>query len=128
MDEFEELVDSKEGYGEESLLKKIMDGSSSIDNVFFMMATNYIDKVPESIRRRPSRVKYCIEVTGIVNTEKISRFLKESFDKVNMEVDFSKDLINLKGKTLDELKQYVLDKIMNTSFEEIKVTKIGFKN
>jgi SpoVK/Ycf46/Vps4 family AAA+-type ATPase len=127
MDEFEELV-GDEGYGFESLTKKIMDGFESIDNCFFMMATNYIDQIPETIKNRPSRIKYCIEVEGITNIDIITKFLKDSFEKVEMEVDFEKDIKNMIGNTIDELKQYVLDKIMDIENEEpIQKSQIGFK-
>lgn len=125
LDEFEELVDEK-NYNEESTFKKASDGFASIDNCFFMMSTNYIDKVPKTIKERPSRIKYCIEVGGIEDETKIEKFLKDSFTKIGMDVDFSKELKSLKGSTLDELKNYVLDRIMNIEPETRKITKLGF--
>lgn len=127
MDEFEELVDPRV-HGDEATFKKASDGFNSIDNCFFMMATNYIEKVPETIKDRPSRVKYCIEVGGVEDVTKIEKFLTDSFNKIDMEVDFKDDLNSLKGSTLDELKQYVLDKIMDIKSEINKQSKIGFKN
>ena len=128
IDEFEELVDPKGVWNKEGVFKKMSDGFDSIDNCFFMLATNYIDKIPDTIKNRPSRVKYCIEVTGIECEEKISNFLSDSFEKVDLVVDFEKDVAGLKGSTLDELKQYVLDKIMNISNESNKIKKIGFNH
>lgn len=64
LDEFEELVSHSGGYGDEATFKKASDGFNSIDNCLFMMATNYIDKIPDTIKNRPSRVKYSIEVSG----------------------------------------------------------------
>lgn len=128
IDEFEELVDPNGPWKREGIFKKMSDGFDSIDNCFFMLATNYIDKIPETIKNRPSRVKYCIEVTGIECEKKINNFLKDSFNKVDLVVDFEKDISGLKGSTLDELKQYVLDKIMNISNESNKIKKIGFNN
>lgn len=128
IDEFEELVDPNGPWKREGIFKKMSDGFDSIDNCFFMLATNYIDKIPETIKNRPSRVKYCIEVTGIECEKKINNFLKDSFNKVDLVVDFEKDISGLKGSTLDELKQYVLDKIMNISNETNKIKKIGFNN
>lgn len=126
LDEFEELVDPR-AFDQEAVFKKASDGFNSIDNCFFMMATNYIDKVPATIKDRPSRVKYCLEVTGIEDVGKIEKFLKDSFDKVEMDVDFQEDLLSLKGSTLDELKNYCLDKIMDIKSEINKQNKIGFK-
>lgn len=128
MDEFEELVDPVGAYADEGTVKKIMDGFNSIDNVLFLMATNYIDKVPKTIKNRPSRVKYCIEVKGIEDLDKITKFLSDSFDKIGMK-DVMKDIdiVKLKNSTLDELKQVVLDRIMeiNESIKE-ETKKIGY--
>lgn len=115
-------------YDQEAAVKKALDGFDSIDNCLFMMATNYIDKVPETIKNRPSRVKYCIEVNGLEDEKVIGKFLKDSFDKVELDYDFSKEVKDMKGQTLDELKTYVLDRIMDIepSVNE-KPNKVGFK-
>jgi len=124
MDEFET------GFGKyeiEDDLKVIMDGFSSIDNSLFMMATNYIDKVPKTIKDRKSRVKYSIEVKGIEDEEMIRKFLTNSFELISMKVDFEGDIKKLKNKTLDELKQYVLDKVMDIDPDMSSPTSLGFK-
>jgi hypothetical protein len=90
------------------------------------MTTNYIDKIPQTIKDRPSRIKYAIEVEGIQDELLIAKFLKQSFDKIDMEVDFSKDISKMKGNTIDELKQYVLDKVMDLEPEEKNKKKLGF--
>ena len=125
MDEFEVVF---EYHSTESTLKASMDGFNSMDNCVFMLATNYIDKVPESIKNRPSRVKHCIEVKGIEDEDVISRFLRTSFEKIDMVVDFSKDVKKMKGWTIDELKQWVLDKIMDIepSKPDSHKKKMGF--
>lgn len=126
IDEFEDLVDPNGNYKREDYFKKLSDGFDSIDNCFFMLATNYIDKIPNSIKHRPSRVKYCLEVTGVESEEKIYNFLADSFQKVGLDVDFAGEVKDLKGSTLDELKQFVLDKIMNISNENNREKRIGF--
>lgn len=128
MDEIDELVDQQGRYNDEGLMKKILDGFESIDNCLFMMATNYIERIPKTIKDRPSRVKYCIEVEGIQDERVIAKFLKDSFDRVEMVHDFSLDIKNMKGNTLDELKQYILDVIMKIEPNTIitKVKSIGF--
>jgi hypothetical protein len=124
MDEFETSFDK---YEIEDDLKVIMDGFSSIDNSLFMMATNYIDKVPKTIKDRKSRVKYSIEVKGIEDEEMIRKFLTNSFELISMKVDFEGDIKKLKNKTLDELKQYVLDKVMDIDPDMSSPTSLGFK-
>ena len=124
IDEFEGFLDPNNNY--ERNFKTLLDGSNSIDNCLFMLTTNYIDKVPKTIKDRPSRVKYCIEVEGIQDELLIAKFLKQSFDKINMDVDFSKDISKMKGWTIDELKQYVLDKVMDLEPEGKGKKKLGF--
>jgi len=123
MDEFDEYFTE---YGCETTLKRMLDGTDSIDNCFFMMTTNYIDKIPETIKDRPSRIKYKIEVTGIQDERLISQFLSSSFDKIGMTVDFKKDVASMKGKTIDELKQWILDRVMDIESEQTQTKKLGF--
>ena len=103
-----------------------MDGFDSIDNCLVLMSTNYIDKIPTTIKDRPSRVKYSIEVDGIQDEKLITHFLKQSFDKIDMKVDFEKEVSKMKGWTIDELKQWVLDKVMDIEPEEKVNNKMGF--
>jgi SpoVK/Ycf46/Vps4 family AAA+-type ATPase len=124
MDEFESSFEIHNIEGE---LKTCMDGFSSIDNCLFMMATNYIDKIPKTIKDRKSRVKYSIEVKGIEDIEIIRKFLDDSFKKVEMKINFDEDIEKLKGKTLDDIKQYVLDKIMDIEPNIEYSSSIGFK-
>jgi SpoVK/Ycf46/Vps4 family AAA+-type ATPase len=124
IDEFDESFTK---YDNEDILKTAMDGFSSIDNCLFMMATNYIDKIPKTIKDRKSRVKYCIEVKGIEDIEVIRKFLNDSFNKIELKIDFEEDLKKLKGKTLDEIKQYILDKIMDINPEIESNSSLGFK-
>ena len=126
-DEFDEYF---HGHGrhnaQEEGIKKILDGTNSIDNCLFFMTTNYLDRIPETIKNRPSRVKYSIEVEGIQDEKLIKQFLKQSFDKVEMVVDYEKEVSKMKGWTIDELKQWVLDKIMDLEPAEKQTKKLGF--
>jgi len=125
MDEFEDVF---EKYKSEDIVKRAMDGFDSIDNCFFMLTTNYIDKIPKTIKDRPSRIKYCIELEGIQEEKLIEKFLKSSFEKINKEYDFYEDIKQLKGSTTDDLKQYVIDKILNIENVKNKTkTTVGFK-
>jgi ATP-dependent 26S proteasome regulatory subunit len=124
LDEFEEYFENRDN--QETTMKKILDGTDSIDNCLFFMTTNYIDKVPETIKDRPSRIKYKIEVTGIQDEKLIKQFLKQSFDKIDMKVDFEKEVSKMKGWTIDELKQWVLDKVMDIEPEEKEKKRLGF--
>jgi len=126
MDEIDELVDQQGRYNDEGLMKKVLDGFESIDNCLFMMATNYIERIPKTIKDRPSRIKYWIEVEGIQDEKVIAKFLKDSFDKVNIDHDISLDVRHMKGNTLDELKQYILDVIMKIEPSKNNTKTLGF--
>lgn len=121
----DELDEGFKNYDIERDLKIAMDGFSSIDNSLFMLSTNYINKIPDSIKNRKSRVKYSIEVTGIKDVEVIKKFLDGCFKTVDMKHDYSNDLNKLTGLTIDELKQYVLDVIMEVQVEITK-SKLGY--
>ena len=123
IDECEDLF---EKYKQEDSVKKALDGFDSIDNCLVLMSTNYIDKIPTTIKDRPSRVKYSIEVDGIQDEKLITQFLKQSFDKIDMKVDFEKEVSKMKGWTIDELKQWVLDKVMDIEPETKQGKKLGF--
>lgn len=124
MDEIDEAFEMRNSEG---TLKMIMDGNMSIDNCFFMAATNYIEKIPKSLTERPSRFKYSIEVEGVQEENVIVSFLDNGFKKAGIEYDFLNDLKDLKGKTIDELKEFLLDKIMNIESVKKQRKTIGFK-
>lgn len=126
LDEFEEFFKRNEN---EDFFKLIMDGQLSIDNCVFMAATNYIDKIPKTILERPSRFKYSFEVTGLKDVKLIEKFLRDSFIKMGEIVD-EKELTamsaKLKDKTIDELKEVVLDRMMKLENVKTVKRKIGF--
>lgn len=112
LDEFDEYF---KGDNHEDILKMIMDGHLSIDNCMFLAATNYITTIPATILDRPSRFKYSFEVEGIQEESMVYDFIKFNFSKLEDKIDekelkkIAKDSI---GKTVDELKEIVLDKVM----------------
>lgn len=117
-DEFDEYMKS------ESVIKQIMDGQYSIDNCLFIMSTNYINDIPETIKDRPSRCKYKIKVEGIYDTNVIYEIIK---DLDLNEDDINKAKVQLKGKTLDEIKNFCVDKILNLKELDNNKKTIGFK-
>jgi SpoVK/Ycf46/Vps4 family AAA+-type ATPase len=127
MDEFDTGF---EMYGDfEQEMKTIMDGIKSIDNCMFFTATNYIDKIPKTIKERKSRIKYSIQATGINDLDVIEKFLKINLESIDMDYDLTKkDLEELKGSTVDDLKQLILDKIMKIPLDDDSKynKKIGF--
>lgn len=126
LDEFDEFF-KRESY--EDTFKMIMDGHLSIDNCMFLAATNYIDNIPKTIVDRPSRFKHSIEVEGIQDENMIFDFLNSNLSKLSDNVD-EKELKRLAkesiGKTVDEIKEIILDKVMEIETEKKSKNKIGF--
>ena len=117
-DEFDEFM------GSEALLKQIMDGQYSIDDCLFLMTTNYISSIPDTILNRPSRCKYKIKVEGIYNKDVIRNLITNIGLNEDEIIKYSKEL---DGKTLDEIKNFCIDKILNLKEFKSSNNKIGFK-
>lgn len=123
-EEFDGYLERKYNY---TIMKSILDGSKSITNCLFFASTNHIDSIPDEIKNRESRFKFCINIEGIQNKEDIyaivNKMLVGEFPNENI-LGFSDELY---GRTLDEIKQFCLDKIMNLP-PYIKQRKtVGFK-
>ena len=122
-DEFDCQMKDNEAY-----IKRILDGAISINNCIFMASTNYINEIPEAIKNRPSRFKYSLDIEGIQNFNEVfnlvASMIGDLFDKESLEC-FSNEL---KGNTLDYIKQFCLDKIMNIENHEVikRKKKLGF--
>jgi len=121
IDEFDEYMDRHEG-----LLKTILDGGLSVDNCIFMASTNYIDKIPKALSDRPSRFKFKMKIEGMEDKQEIKAILDNMLE--GLKLKDSTDVLagTLIGKTLDEIKQFCLDKIMNLKSYTGKQSKIGF--
>jgi len=124
-DEFDEYIKDF-GSNNEGFLKTVFDGNMSIDNVIFIASTNYLDRIPDALKNRPSRFKYVIDVEGIQSKDSVCKiitpFLLDLFDENEINV-FSDEL---KGKTLDQIKQFCLDKLMDLETYTCSRKKIGF--
>ena len=120
-DEFDQQFSENEG-----VLKTVLDGNKSIDNCVFFASTNYLDKIPNAIKDRESRFKYTIKIGGIECEEHVFELidvmLDSSFSK-NQKIEFS---AQLKGSTLDKIKQFCMDKIMNLERDDTPEKKMGF--
>jgi SpoVK/Ycf46/Vps4 family AAA+-type ATPase len=99
--------DVPEGY-----LKTILDGNNSIDNCIILGATNYIDKIPKAIKDRPSRFKYVLNIEGIHSEEEIIDILTPMLSDISDKAEMKEYAYQLKGETLDSIKQFAMDKIM----------------
>lgn len=121
-DEFEGLTKNRESY-----VKSILDGSVSINNSVIFAATNYIDEVPMAIRNRPSRFKYVLEIGAIQSKEEIVPIVTKMLSTKFTTEDIEGFSLELQRHTLDEIKQFCMDKVMD--IERVGNTRIpiGFK-
>jgi hypothetical protein len=111
----------------EPIIKSILDGALSIDNFMCMAATNYIDKIPDAIKHRLSRFKFSIEVKGIDDPEVVKAVISTLLKDIAVPQDVEKWVKELKTPTIDEVKQFCLDKIMDLPTEKSEARSIGFK-
>lgn len=122
MDEFDEYLKENE-----SFLKKAIDGNLSIDKSLFMASTNHLDKIPDAMKKRKSRFKYVVDIGGVSSEDEVTSILTKLLGSI-----FSKDEIEafvqeLKGQTLDEIKQFALDRVMKIQTSKPVKKSIGFK-
>lgn len=111
--------------GNEGLLKQILDGPSSIQSCITFASTNYIDKIPATLRR-PSRFKYILPIGGITSTEKVCELITKMLGKIYDPTQIAVLATELTGQTLDEIKQACLDKVMELEAVSVR-QQIGFK-
>lgn len=123
MEEVEEIFK----YGYEGTLKTIMDGNLSIDNCVFFGATNYIDKIPDAVKNRESRYKHVLDIEGIQNPDDIVRILTPLIFDLFKPEEITTFANTLKGSTLDIIKQFAMDKIMDLKTYKKEKRTIGFK-
>lgn len=121
-EEFEEIAIEME-----TPIKSMMDGNQSIDNIIIFATTNYPDKIPVALKDRPSRFKYSFSFDGIMSKESVRNIIHGMIGDIfgSEEVDaWSEDL---KNSTVDVIKQFCLDKIMNLETLTLPKRKaIGF--
>jgi SpoVK/Ycf46/Vps4 family AAA+-type ATPase len=102
----------------ENTFKNFLDGFDSPSNSVLIFTTNYLDKIPKAIYERPSRIRFVVELKGISDGEIVKKIVRDAIGEELLE----QDLKALMGSTMDEIKEYILNKIMN-----IKDNKKGTK-
>jgi len=128
------IADEFERYARdsESEMKNLLDGKDSISNSLFLAATNYIDKVPDTLKDRPSRFRVVTEIKGIKDKNTMEEILLSISNKISPNLFKIKEIkeitANLDYATIDELKHKCLDKVTSTFIKnEPKRKKIGFE-
>jgi hypothetical protein len=89
--------------------------------------TNYIDKIPKSIKDRPSRFKYQFNIEGIQSEKTVNAIITEMIGDIITAEEIVEITKELKGSSIDIIKHRCLDKIMNLNKHQYnKKLKIGF--
>ena len=116
----------------ESDLKNLLDGNNSIPNSLFLASTNYIEKIPKTLKERPSRFKIVIEIKGISDKKIMFDILKSISNKLDEPLFLDSEIIDvfkdMDDVTIDEIKQLALDKLTNTYIPKNIKPMIGFKS
>lgn len=129
-DEFDRYVST---YDNEAMIKDFLDGKKSIDNSLILAASNYIDEIPESIKDRPSRFRYVVEIIGIQTEEEIKSIVTTIVKKAkSSKMDISKICSKIKiPATLDCIKAAIIDEALSIDLpREVSDGRhqIGFKS
>jgi len=123
-----EEMDQHINNGGESIIKTILDGNLSINNCIFFGTTNYIEDIPDALKNRPSRFKYSLDIEGIQNPEDIYKLLSKMIHDLFPDEEIRNFSNQLKGSTLDQIKQFALDKLMDLKIYNNQKKRIGFLN
>lgn len=124
-DEFDDYFGGPNG--KEAYIKKMLDGNLSINNCIYFASTNYLEAIPDAIKNRPSRFKYNLNIEGVQDVDEVYKLLKTMLLNIIEDSQLKKMAKTLSGQSLDSIKQFCFDKIMNLKDEEIKKNKLGFK-
>lgn len=111
-EEFEKWV-----YNDEAAILNLLDGIEQIDSALYIATTNYIQKVPQRIRNRPSRFADVIEV-GFPTPEVRGIFLKSKIHEDD-DVDLDMWVEATEGLTIDHLKDLIISVlVLKIPFDE----------
>lgn len=110
------IMDECEGQmqASEAQVKNILDSNDSLDNCLLMFTTNYINKIPDAIKNRPSRIKECVEFTGEEDEIRVYNIFKNLNNSLPEEMRIELEKLNPLvdqhlNSTIDEIKHTFLD-------------------
>lgn len=103
---WEELEDWLEGH--ESAFLNFLDGMDKLSHVFYVATTNHLDKIPDRIKRRPSRFADVIEILppGAALRERYLRSVIKPGDLSDEEL--MRWVEQTSGLVIDQLKELVV--------------------
>lgn len=97
-EEFDSLCDS-------ATMLSILDGELQVDNIVYLATTNYINRIPERIKNRPSRFSSVYEV-GYPNEETRRIYLVHKLSDLDLDIEQWVKLTD--GLSIDHLKDLIV--------------------
>lgn len=111
-EEFDEALES-----DESSYLSLLDGEMQIDNVVYIATTNYLERIPNRFKRRPSRFASIIEV-GLPNAETRKAYLSNKIFE-DEKIDLDQWVKATEGFTIDHIKDLIISVLcLDIPFEE----------
>lgn len=126
-DEFDKFASQNEAE-----MKNLLDGKDSVENSLFLATTNYIERIPDTLKKRPSRFRIVKEIKGITDIETMKEIAHNVSNKISPSLFTDEEIDELfegvTDITLDKIKQLCLDKVTSTLLiDDNKKSKLGFK-
>lgn len=124
IDEFEGRISR-----EEAEYLTFLDGTNSVSNLVFMACTNYIEDIPDRIKKRKSRIKYLHNINSLPE-EVYREYLTDRIPTMDRKTlgEFSYKAAEA-GLTIDQLKHALIDyKIEKMSIEKAIKTAATFSD
>lgn len=126
MDEFERYCSK----GSEGYIKTLLDGDRSIDNSMVLAATNYLDRIPPTLKERPSRFRIVSKIEPISDKSVIRNLIANIHNKADEPFldDEQIDMIaeRISPTTVDEVKTSIIDVLMDISIGIPDKESVGF--
>lgn len=121
---YDECEEDFRGY--EGFIKRVLDGDLTPDNTIFICATNYIDRIPETIRDRPSRFKYVTDVSIVSEEELVYDILNNMNFSLREEIKLSVDELKVITKTcgIDKTMDQIKNIFTDSCFKKIDLEKV----
>lgn len=129
LEEFDKYITPRYNGHIQKALIDFCDGYLTPSNVLLIATTNYIDKIPDELKKRPSRFSIVEEIDSIpelVAKQMIDKFLPEKYrEGLNMEeITY---FITEKKVRIDQIKHIVLNMLVNGMNVE-QATALVIKN
>lgn len=125
LEEFESMLSYNNA---ESALKNMLDGINGVNDQLALATTNYIEKIPESLKNRKSRFKYVVNLTMSSDKNRVKEWLKYTISGIIKDVT-DDDLLHLvdvcHNRSIDDIKHICLDFKLGLDFLPSKKS-IGF--